>query len=347
MKQFIDVPKPKPGDQVAVLSPSVALPGLFPWVHELGLERLQSVFQLKPKEYPTTRQMGASAEDRARDLMDAFKDPANKAVIAAIGGDGEIKLLKHLDPKVFTDNPKPFFGYSDNTHIVQYLWRLGVPAFYGGSIMTQYAMQGGMHDFTVEFLKKALFETGEVEIRSSDAYNDEGLNWADKANLTKTRKLEPNDPWQWDGTADAEGILWGGCVESLVGQLSANKWLPADQDLDGTILFIETAEDLPEPWIVDYALTAMGERGWFDKFQAVLVGRPKAWELFGKEHTKEQKVAYTQKQRETVLKAVRSYNPTIPVVQNLDFGHTDPQLCVPSGRKARVLGSKQKIFFTY
>jgi muramoyltetrapeptide carboxypeptidase LdcA involved in peptidoglycan recycling len=30
---------------------------------------------------------------------------------------------------------KPFFGYSDNTNLLLYLWNLGVIGFHGGSTM--------------------------------------------------------------------------------------------------------------------------------------------------------------------------------------------------------------------
>jgi hypothetical protein len=57
-------PKPKPGDRVAVLSPSAGLPGVFPRPFELGLARLRGEFGLVPVEYPATRRMGASAAER-------------------------------------------------------------------------------------------------------------------------------------------------------------------------------------------------------------------------------------------------------------------------------------------
>ncbi len=346
MKSFKNLPKLSTGDQVAVISPSAGLPGLFPWVEDLGLERLQRVFGLLPKEYPTTRVMGSSLLDRARDVMAAFADPQNKAVFSSIGGSDQIKLIKYLDPHVFLDNPKPFFGFSDNTHLHNFLWQLGIPSYYGGGIMTQFGMNVRMHDLTVHSLRHALFDSGEYELEVASEYNDEGLDWSVKDNLDKPRKMEPNDGLCWDGTRDAEGTLWGGCVESLIVQSTTGTYLPKDADLDGTILFIETAEDIPEHWIVQYLLTGFGERGWFDKFQAVLVGRPKAWE-FDKPNSTDQQAAYRQAQRETVLKVVREYNATIPVVQNVDFGHTDPQIALPMGKTARIHAAQKKIFLTY
>lgn len=64
--------------------------------------------------------------------MGTFTDPANKAVFTSIGGEDQIKLIKYLDADIIRVNPKPFIGYSDNTHIYNFLWRLGIPSYYGG-----------------------------------------------------------------------------------------------------------------------------------------------------------------------------------------------------------------------
>lgn len=346
MKEFVRLPKLSKGDQVAVISPSAGLPQIFPWVQDLGLERMRSVFGLEPVEYPTTRVMGSSLEDRARDIMAAFEDPKNKAVFASIGGSDQIKLIKYLDAQIFINNPKPFFGFSDNTHLHNFLWNLGIPSYYGGGVMNQFGMSLKMFDITVNSLNHALFDEGEYELEVSSEYNDEGLDWSVKENLEKPRKLDNNLGLVWDGNTDAEGILWGGCVESLIVQSSSAKYLPADEDLEGTVLFLETAEDIPEHWIMEYLLTGFGERGWLDKFQAVLVGRPKAWE-FDKQNNEEQKAKYSEEQRKTVVDVVRQYNQTIPIVQNLDFGHTDPQVAMPSGGKVKVNSSSKKIILSY
>lgn len=346
MKRFITLPKLQKGDTVALISPSNGLPEIFPWVHELGVDRIENEFGLVTKEYPTTRKMGASLEDRARDVMAAFADTDVKAVIATIGGEDQVQLIKYLDQSIIKQNPKPFFGYSDNTHIHNLLWVLGIPSFYGGGVMNQFAMNVAMHDMTKESLRKALFESGVVEIKTSETYNDIGIDWSDKTSLSRARTMEPNDGWVWDGKQDAHGVLWGGCVESLIVQSTANKYLPGDQDMNGVVLIMETAEDIPEHWIIEYLLIGFGERGWFDKFQAILVGRPKAWE-FDKQNDTATKTAYRKQQRDSVLKIVRQYNKSIPVVQNLDFGHTDPQICMPLGREVRIDSKNQKIFLSY
>jgi muramoyltetrapeptide carboxypeptidase LdcA involved in peptidoglycan recycling len=278
--------------------------------------------------------------------MAAFSDPKNKAVFASIGGEDQIQLIKYLDPAVFKENPKPFFGYSDNTHLHNFLWNLGIPSFYGGGIMTQFAMQGRMDDYTINSLKHALFENSSVEISPSTEFNEIGLRWKDKDNLSIIREYAQNQGHMWDGKGVHEGVLWGGCVESFIAQMATAKYLPQDTDLDGVVLYLETAEDIPDQWIIEYLLVGMGERGWLDRFSAILVGRPKAWE-FNKQLNQEERDNYRKEQRLAVQRTVRKYNQRIPIVQNIDFGHTDPQCIVPSGSIANVNADNQTIIFEY
>ena len=111
-------PKLRPGDRVAVVSPSFAAPAVFPAIHELSMRRLCDEIGLVAVEYPTTRQLGATARDRARDLMSAFTDPTIRAVMATIGGEDQLTVLPFLDPAAVCADPKPFFGYSDNINLL-------------------------------------------------------------------------------------------------------------------------------------------------------------------------------------------------------------------------------------
>lgn len=342
MRPFITLPKLHPGAQVAVVSPSAGLAGLFPHVQDLGLDRLREIFDLRPVEYPTTRQMRSSPQERARDLMAAFSDPNNRAVFASIGGNDQVKVLPYLEEEIFLQNPKPFFGYSDNSHFASYLWKLGIPSYYGGSIMTQFAMQQRMHAMTIRYLRRALFGSGTVELDASEEFTDVGLEWSTPDNLARPRLMEPNEGWYWDGSRDGEGMLWGGCLESLTEQIEVDGLLPTPEMLAGAILFFETSETLPDAAFVRRVLMEMGERNLLAKAQGLLMGRPKAWE-FDQPNAPDERRRYRAEQRAAVLDGFRTYNPTAPVVQNLDFGHTDPQISLPNGGKARVLAGKRKI----
>ena len=334
------------GDKVAVLSPSFAAPAIFPKVFELGLKRIRDEFGLEPVEYPTTRKLNASAEDRARDIIAAFSDPEIKAVLASIGGDDQVTYIHKISPEVFLKNPKPFLGYSDNSHLCNFLFQHGIPSYYGACVMTQFAMQGEMDKYTVENIRHALFDSGEYEISSSEEYNEIGLNWKDETLLTTRRVYEKNTGWIWDVPMDGEGILWGGCLESIDDMLRNNVPIPSLEEFGNIILMFETSEEIPSHGYVRRVIRALGERGILSNIQGVLVGKPKAWE-FDKPYTKENRIAYAKEQQETVLETVRIYNKHIPIVQNMNFGHTDPQIPMPYGNIVRIIADKEKIYVTF
>jgi muramoyltetrapeptide carboxypeptidase LdcA involved in peptidoglycan recycling len=344
--RFIKLSKLKPGDKVAILSPSSDAANHFPWVFDRGIERLKNDFNLIPVEYSSTRKKQPTPKERALDLMKAFTDKEIKAIFTAIGGNDQVRLLPYLDKKKISANAKPFIGYSDNTNICQYLWNIGVPSYYGGALMVQFAMQGNnILNQTKESLQWALFQGGTHAIKPSVEFTDIELEWSDKSNLVKSRSFESNEGWYWDGSGMATGVLWGGCVESLLQYLSAGNPTPNFESTN-IVLFLETAENIPEPWVVETLITSLEERGVLERASAVLVGRPKAWE-FNKQLKPNERAVYRTSQRESVIKSIRKYRADIPIVQNLDFGHTDPQIIVPSGNMATVDADNKTILFSY
>lgn len=336
-------PKPRPGDRVAVLSPASGLPGLFPHTFDLGLSRLRKELDLEPVEYPTTRQMNASAEDRARDLTDAFTDPTITAVLASIGGDDQITVIPHLAPEVFRNNPKPFFGYSDNTNLLHFLFTAGVVGFHGGSVMVHLGRPGRLHPTSTASLRAALFDTGPFELTCPGEFADEPLDWSDPANLEREISLRPARPWDWvDAGTVVDGVAWGGNLEVLHWLLAAGRV----HDVEADILFLETSEELPSDLEVYRMLRNMGERGLLSRFRAVLVGRAKAWD-FSQPRSVEERSAYAGAQRAAVTRALAEYNPAAMVVFDLDIGHTDPQLVLPYGGRVRVDGPERRVTVWY
>lgn len=62
-------------------------------------------------------------EQRAASLMKMWRNPEVKAVIAATGGYGAVRVIPYLDADVFRRNPKAFVGYSDITALHLWLMR--------------------------------------------------------------------------------------------------------------------------------------------------------------------------------------------------------------------------------
>ena len=160
LHDLVHPPKARPGDKVAVMSPSFAAPGVAPAVHEQAMQRLCAITGLAPVEYPTTRRVGASPQDRAADLNAAFGDPDIRAVLATIGGEDQITVMPYLDPELVRADPKPFLGYSDNTNLLCWLWTQGVAGFYGGSTQVQLGPGPAVDPCHVAALRAALL-TGE------------------------------------------------------------------------------------------------------------------------------------------------------------------------------------------
>jgi muramoyltetrapeptide carboxypeptidase LdcA involved in peptidoglycan recycling len=339
--------KLKPGSRVAIVSPSGGLPERFPAPYELGLRRLREDFELEPVEYPTTRRLGATPSERAADLHAAFADADIAAVIATIGGDDQVKVLRHLDPELLRANPKPFFGWSDNCNLLNYLFNLGIVGYHGGCVMTEYGRGGAMHPATAEALRAALFTNGEHELRPPAEYRDVDYAWDDPATFEREPPMEPSEGWEWhNADAVVEGIAWGGNLEILGWNLAVNRYVQPVEAYAGMVLFLETSEELPDATAVYRMLMWAGERGLLEQFAAVLVGRPKAWS-FGQPLGEAARRKYVADQRAAVLRALDEYHPGVPTVFGVDIGHTDPNLVLPYGGRVRIDGSARRLFVTY
>jgi muramoyltetrapeptide carboxypeptidase LdcA involved in peptidoglycan recycling len=345
--QFRKPSRLKPGDTIAVVSPSSGLAAQFPWVCNLGIQRIQEQFSLNVIGLSSSKKdsdyLRKNPQTRADDINYAFSDNKINGIFTTIGGDDQVRILPYLDQSIIRNNPKIFMGYSDNTNIHLLLFNLGIVSYYGASVMTQFAMQGSMHSYTREYIYKALFEETIGEIEASSLYTDSDLGWNNEENLVKDRPLFVNQGWEWHKADDVrvEGILWGGSLEIILMHLSLNTYMP--QDFSNIVLYIETSEEMPNAGIVYRFFAALGERKILQNLSAILVGRPKA-EFCGMLPL-EGKVAFVENQKIAILQALEDYSIDIPVIFNLDFGHTDPQFVVPSGGKVIIDGIRKKIVF--
>ncbi|ELY87366.1 peptidase U61 LD-carboxypeptidase A [Natrialba hulunbeirensis JCM 10989] len=346
---FVTPPPLECGDRIAVIAPASNRRTDFGEVYDLGLERLREVFELEPVEYPTATRdaeyLLENPEQRAQDVMDAFEDPEITGVIAVIGGNDQIRVLKHLDPDVLRANPTRFYGYSDNTNLALYLWNLGIVTYYGPCLMTELAMDERMFEHTIEFTERAFFADSLGALRPATEFTDEPGDWATPAQLEDPRGTEPNPGWQWDGGDDpVSGRLWGGCLEILDQQFIVDRYLPNESALDGTVLALETSEELPDAEWVAGVLRALGERGVLERFAGVLVGRPPA-RTHLEDRPADEREAYRHQQRQVIEDVFARYNPDAPVVTNVDFGHTWPTTPIPIGGWVEIDPQEETVRF--
>lgn len=352
MGEFVTPPPASQGDTVAVIAPSGGVAAARN-VLELGLDRLEHVFDLEPRVHPTARQSEAylreHPETRAAAIHEAFRDPEVSAVFAAIGGDDQLRVLPHLDPAVLRANPTRFFGMSDNTNLTLYLYNRGIVSFYGGQLLNQVATPGYLHPYTETYLRRALFEESLGEWTPAEEWADLTTGWGPGyADADPGYQPAPGRSWERgtdpNGESRVRGRVWGGCLAIVEWQLMTGRYLPDPGDLDGAVLLLETSEECPPARRVRRTLMCLGERGLLDRFAAVLVGRP-ATQTWRESRSKEEREAYRDTQRQTITEQVRRYNPDAPVVFDLDVGHTNPTTPVPIGGEVTVDPQTKRIEF--
>ena len=330
-----------PGDTVAIVSPSWGGPSVYPRVYENGLEALRDL-GLRVKEYPSARSevsfLATHPEARAKDINDAFADTSVKAIIASTGGDDSIRILPFLNKNVIANNPKILMGYSDTTTLLSFINQLGMVTFHGPSIMSGFSQTKSLpQDFTLH-IQQMLFSPQEhFEYRSFGAYCDGYPDWRNRENLGKTKELKENNGWKFlQGSGIVSGELYGGCIEVLESLNGTDFW-PARDFWNGKGLFFETSEEKPPIQRVRRMLRNYGMQGIFEKATFILFGRARNF-------TDEEK----EELDEMIIDVVKGEfgNERIPVVTNMDFGHTDPQFILPLGVNAEIDCSKRSFKLT-
>jgi muramoyltetrapeptide carboxypeptidase LdcA involved in peptidoglycan recycling len=339
-------PKLVPGDRVAVLSPSFAAPGLAPAVHEQAMRRLAAVTGLIPVEFPTTRRLGATPEDRAYDINAAFGDPSIRAILATLGGDDQITVVPHLDARLAAADPKIFLGYSDNTNILNWLWSLGVAGYYGGSTQVHLGAGPGIDDVHLASLRAALFTGGELQIVDPGESEDFGPDWLSPRALAEFGEREPTPPWSWAGPERVVvGRTWGGCFE-VVDQLAMAGRLPSLEKLEGSILILESSEEVPPAVWVKRWMRALGERGILAAVAGLIVARPPV-STPAIVPPADERARLRAAQRDAVTSEISRYNPDAVVCVGVPFGHTRPQWILPYGGRVRLDGGARSVTADY
>lgn len=343
---MLSTSKLAPGNRVAVLSPSFAVPAVAPALHEQALRRLRELTGLVPVEYPTTRQLDASPEARAADVNAAFADPSIRAILATIGGDDQLLVVPHLDAALAQADPKPFIGYSDNTNILNWLWGNGIRGYYGGSTAVHLGPGPAVDDVHVRALRVILLDGGTLEITEPGESEDVGRRWRDPRALTEYGDRVPTEPWTWAGPqVRVEGRTWGGCLESIDGLAFLGR-LPAASELEGAILLLETSEERPPAGWVGRWLRGLGELGILAAAAGVVMARPPVSD-FEFRPSPVQAQELRDAQRDVVIEVVGRYNPDAVVCVGVPFGHTRPQWILPYGGTMALDGMSRTITADY
>lgn len=319
----------RPGDTVAVVSLSAGLPAALPGRYEAGKRQLTETFGLTVVDAPHATRDGQWLHDhpeaRAADLHWALQNPDVSAVVCAIGGEETIRTVPFTDPEVIRGNPKILLGFSDST--IQHLLfdQVGVVSFYGPSILAGFAENGGIHPYTERAVRRVLFE-GATALEAASEWTEEFVDWSRPDLQERPRRYWPNPGWQWlQGEHPIEGRLLGGCIELIEMVKGTDLW-PADDRWDGAVFHLELSEQAPRPDQVRHWLRNYAAIGTFDRIGALLLSRPQHYSL--------RQVFELWSEVLTVL--AEAGRTEMPVVANLDYGHSSPMGVLPLGVRARV-----------
>lgn len=319
--------KLKKGDLVRIIAPARSLAIINKETRKIANERfaelgLKLSFGRHVEECDDFA--SSSIESRIEDFHAAFADKNVKAVFSVIGGFNSNQLLKYLNWDLIKKNPKIFCGFSDITALNNAIFAKTGLVNYSGPA---YSTLGKMLDseYTIDYLKKCLFEEAPIDIRPSKKWDDR--KWWENP---KDRKYFRNKGWQVINTGQAKGTILGAnlCTLNL---LQGTEYFP---DLTDSILFIEDDyESLPPNF--DRDLVSLIEQKNFDKVRGMVIGRfQKASEM-------------TESLMEQIIKSKRELK-NIPVIAGVDFGHSDPKITFPIGGEAEISVSKSgsKIIIT-
>ncbi len=323
--------KLKKGDTVALVSLSSGMGGEKEFYHRylLGKERLEKEFGLNvvvmPNALKGCEYLYNHPEARANDLMEAFKNKNIKAIFTMIGGDDSIRIIPYIDNEVIKNNPKIFIGYSDTTVTNMLLYKNGLISYYGPSLLSEIAENGSMHEYTKKHLENALFKNDSIVIKSSEEWTNDRIDWTDETKNSEFRKMkkEVHGYEVLQGSGIFQGKLLGGCLDVMNMIIGTSIW-PDVNEWENKILFIETSEEKPSPDNVVYFLRHLVALGIMNKINGIIVGKPKD-------------EVYYDEYKKAFLKVIKEEeNLNLPILYNVNFGHSAPMCTLPYGINAVV-----------
>ncbi len=321
----------KPGNRVAILSPSATVPSRFPEVARRGIENLREYFDLDPVILPgafeDTQRNYENPGIRVADLVRAFSDDDLRGIFATIGGDESIRVLPLLDRKLLVSNTKSFMGYSDCCTYHTYLATLGNCSLHGPAIMAGFAQIESLPVSYVEYISRVLFSdsTG-LEMNAFDEYSNGYPDWGAPGNATRVNAKVSSDPWKWLQGTSIRGRLFAGNVEVLDWIRGTEFW-PPPEFWNGVFLILETSEEVPQPVAVERYLRSYGISGILHRIGGLAFGRFRGYS---------REMIHEVEKRIMSVVRVEFHLNDLPVVTGLDVGHTDPQFPIPNGVNGEI-----------
>ncbi|MEJ5050867.1 LD-carboxypeptidase [Chryseobacterium culicis] len=309
MKKMIFPKSLKKGDKIAVISPAGSVDAS---QLEKGIEMIKSRgFEPILGEHLYTKfsngyNYAGTEKERIKDINWALNDIEVKAVWASRGGYGCQHLIQHLKLKNFTENPKWYIGYSDNTVIQSYLLKKGFASIHGQTIKTSsFGVTEESYDLIFDILK------GKKPKYSLESH-------------------------QFNKEGNIEGELVGGNL-ALVYALLGTKY---SFDFKDKVLFIE---DIGENfYALDRMIMTLELAGVFNKIKGLIVGG--MTNMGDEKENKSYEESFDEFAYKLISERISKYK--FPVVFAFPNGHIkDNRPLLIGGNVKMKVGTKVKVEF--
>ncbi len=305
--------KLKQGDEVRIIAPSMSLNVVSISEQKHAIKLLTNLgFKITYGKYVNEEDnfYSTSVQARVEDFHDAFSDENVKGIICATGGFNSNQLLNQLNWDLIKNNPKIFCGKSDITTLNNAIYaKTGLVTYSGPGIHT--LGQKYFSNYTIEYLKKCLIKEDVFEV----AANNEWADWEDEDKEAKINKSEGH--WLFHEGSVSAKIL--GANMTMFALLKGSDYFP---NMNDSILFLE--DDYEEDAMhIDTTLQSIILDRSFPGVKGIVFGR----------FQKKSKITYE------ILKQIISTKQelrSMPIIGNVDFGHTFPQITFPIGGTAKL-----------
>lgn len=308
------------GSHIRVIAPSRSFKIISEETREIALKRFAELgirISYSKNADEIDEFVSSSVQARVRDLHEAFADPTVDCVLTAIGGFNSNEMLPFLDYDLIAKNPKIFCGFSDITALHNaIIAKTGLVTYYG-THFSSFGMAQGF-DYTYEGFIKCLMNDKPYKV-------DPSLEWSDDTWFLDQDKREfiKNDGyWLLNEGANSvvEGKIMGGnlCTLNL---LQGTDYMP---NMEGSVLFVEDTASSNDA-LFSRDLTSLLQEKSVRNIKALVIGRFQK----GSNISREKLLAIVKSKPE--LKDV-------PVIGNVDFGHTTPFVTFPLGGKVKIDG---------
>lgn len=316
-------PKLRDGDRIRVIAPSRSRGIIAPALRSIAADRLRAL-RLDVTFGGNVDEIDAfdssSVEARVTDLHDAFADRQVAGIMTVIGGFNSNQLLPHLDWDLIASNPKIFCGYSDITALQHALLAHTGLLTYSGPHWSSFSMRDHFEQ-TLVWFRRTVFapeaggHDGPLELGASSQWTDD--QWF--LDQDDRRPRPTSGWWSLGGDGVASGMIIGGNLATVT-LLTGTPHMPLPE---ACVLVLEDdAESQPHDFdrLLHSLLQHLAHVG--TQVRAVVIGR------FQRD---------SRMTRELLQAIVATALPRdLPVVANIDYGHTSPMLTIPIGGEIEV-----------